>query len=200
LRKLEFWFEFSSTYTYLTASRIERTAAARGIEIAWRPFLLGPIFRDQGWSTSPFNLYPDKGAYMWRDMEREASKLGLPTVVKPSPFPQNGLTAARIATLGQDAPWLPKFVFGAFSAQFANGQSLTDNTLAHILDSLGCDGPDLIQLAHHDEVTKQKLRTRTEEARQHRIFGTPSFRAPDGELFWGNDRLEQAIEWTLLNG
>ena len=95
-RTLEFWFEFASTYSYPAAMRVEAEAHARGIEVAWRPFLLGPIFAQQGWQDSPFNLYPAKGAYMWRDLERICESLGLP-MRHPSVFPRNGLHAARVA-------------------------------------------------------------------------------------------------------
>ena len=107
---LEFWYEFASTYSYLSAMRIEEMAAAAEVEVRWRPFLLGPIFSAQGWSSSPFNLFPAKGRYMWRDMEREGSRFGLP-VKRPDPFPQNSLVAARVALLG---------VIGVSHPQFAN--------------------------------------------------------------------------------
>ena len=101
---LEFWYEFASTYSYLTAMRIEPLAEAAGVDIRWRPFLLGPIFAAQGWTSSPFNLFPAKGRYMWRDMERQAAALGVP-FRKPDPFPQNALLAARVALYGADHPW-----------------------------------------------------------------------------------------------
>ena len=66
----EFWYEFGSTYSYLTVSRIEDLAHAAGVTVSWRPFLLGPIFEKQGWNDSPFNVYQAKGRYIWRDMER----------------------------------------------------------------------------------------------------------------------------------
>jgi 2-hydroxychromene-2-carboxylate isomerase len=69
---VEFWFEFASTYSYVAAGRIEHLSGAAGVEVAWRPFLLGPIFQKQGWSDSPFNLYPAKGAYMWREFRVRA--------------------------------------------------------------------------------------------------------------------------------
>ena len=100
---LEFWYEFASTYSYLAAMRIEPLAEAAGVDIRWRPFLLGPIFAAQGWTSSPFNLFPAKGRYMWRDMERQAAALGLP-FRKPDPFPQNALLAARVAST---APTIP---------------------------------------------------------------------------------------------
>jgi 2-hydroxychromene-2-carboxylate isomerase len=90
--KLEFWFDFASTYSYLTAMRIEPLAAAAGVDVAWRPFLLGPIFKSQGWMTSPFNLYPAKGRYMIRDCERLAETRGIvfhmPSTFRRTVFPQ----------------------------------------------------------------------------------------------------------------
>jgi 2-hydroxychromene-2-carboxylate isomerase len=74
---LDFWFEFASTYSYLAAMRIGPLAESAKVEVRWRPFLLGPIFKAQGWDNSPFNIYPAKGRYMWRDMERLASAQGL---------------------------------------------------------------------------------------------------------------------------
>jgi 2-hydroxychromene-2-carboxylate isomerase len=95
-RVLDFWFEFASTYSYLSAQRIEQMAAEQGVDVRWRPFLLGPIFKAQGWSTSPFNLFEAKGRYMVRDVGRIASERNIAFRL-PSPFPQNSLLAARVA-------------------------------------------------------------------------------------------------------
>ena len=193
--RLEFWFEFASTYSYLAAMRIEALAEEAGVAIAWRPFLLGPIFAAQGWTTSPFNLYPAKGRYMWRDMQREAKALGLPCRA-PDPFPQNSLLPARVALLGADEPWGPGFAKGVYQAEFGEGRSIGDPALlAGILDGLGQDGPALLAAAGQ-EANKTLLKARCEEARERGIFGAPTFIAPDGELFWGNDRLERAVAWT----
>ena len=94
--QLVFWFDFASTYSYLSAMRIEDLARDAGVEIKWMPFLLGPIFQAQGWGNSPFNIYPAKGKYMWRDMERLCAVRGLP-FKRPSIFPQNSIRAARVA-------------------------------------------------------------------------------------------------------
>jgi len=67
---IDFWFEFASTYSYPAAMRIASLAKTAGVAVRWRPFMLGPIFKAQGWETSPFNLYPAKGRNMWRDLER----------------------------------------------------------------------------------------------------------------------------------
>lgn len=194
--RLDFWFEFASTYSYLTAMRIETLAASRGVSIRWRPFLLGPIFADQGLPTSPFNTFPLKGDYMWRDMAREAARLGLPPVCRPDPFPQNGLLAARVAILADGQDWQAEFARRVFTAQFADGKNVADySVLAGVLKALGQE-PTLLDQARSDIRVKDRLRASTDEARAQRIFGAPSFTTPDGELFWGNDRLEAALDWV----
>ena len=85
LPKIEFWFDFASTYSYPAAMRVEELAGSHGCSVQWRPFLLGAIFQKQGWNDSPFNIYPAKGRYMWRDLERLCASLELP-FRKPSQF------------------------------------------------------------------------------------------------------------------
>ncbi len=194
-KRFEFWFEFASTYSYLSAMRIEALCNAAQVEIAWRPFLLGPIFKAQGWESSPFNLYPAKGAYMWQDMAREAARLGLP-FTRPSLFPQNGLHAARIACAAKTAPWLPEFVRAVYTASFAHGRDISAQaTLAQILQTLGQDPEALFAQAQSQEV-KAQLRANTEAAQSKGLFGAPSFIVGE-TLFWGNDRLEAAIEHAI---
>src|SRR6476619_852785 len=114
---LDFWFDFASTYSYLAAARIRRLAADAKVDVRFRPFLLGPIFKSQGWDTSPFNLYEAKGRYMWRDLERECADLDLP-FRKPEPFPQNSVLAARVGLVALDHPWGEEFCVAVFRAQF----------------------------------------------------------------------------------
>lgn len=192
---LTFWYEFASTYSWLAAERIEMLAAPAGIQVAWRPFLLGPIFAAQGWTSSPFNLFPAKGRNMWRDMARQCALMGLPPIVRPGPFPQNSLFAARIAT-ALPAEMRPHFSRAVYRAQFTQGRTIADHAvLAAILDSLGGTAPGALAAAETAE-TKDALRQATYEAQALGIYGAPSFTTGSGELFWGNDRLEQAIGWA----
>lgn len=194
MAKLTFWFDFASTYSYLSAARIGPEAAARGIDVAWQPFLLGPIFRAQGWDSSPFNLYPAKGRYMWRDMEREARRLSLPPVAQPRPFPQNSLLAARAALVGLAAGWGAEFCRLIFAAEFAGGRSIEDPaTLARLLEELGIQPAPVLEQAGSEQI-KAQLRAATAKAADLGIFGAPSFVCGDAELFWGNDRLEAALD------
>ena len=192
-KQLEFWFEFGSTYSYPTAARIEHLAHAGGVTLTWRPFLLGPIFREQGWEDSPFNLYPTKGAYMWRDMERLCATLDL-AFQRPSQFPRNGLLAARIACWFEGEAWLPDFVRSVYDANFVRDQDISNSrVVSSILEDLQLPASEILDVAQGPE-SKAQLRAQTEQARSLGIFGAPSFLAA-GELFWGNDRLEAALDW-----
>lgn len=192
--RIDFWFDFASTYSYLAAERIEPLAAARGVAVGWRPFLLGPVFTAMGWNDSPFNIYPSKGRYMWRDMERLCRQYGLP-LTRPSRFPRNGIRAARVICAHADAPWVPDFAREVFSAGFARDQDIGEReVVAGLLGDLGLDAEALIAAAESPE-GKDSLRRQTDEAFRLDIFGAPSF-IVDGELFWGNDRLEQALDWA----
>ncbi|MDX2265360.1 MAG: 2-hydroxychromene-2-carboxylate isomerase [Hyphomicrobiales bacterium] len=194
MKRLEFWYDFASTYSYLSAMRIEAMAAERGVEVVWRPFLLGPIFQSQGWTTSPFNLYPAKGAYMARDMERLCAARGLGFRL-PDPFPQNSLYAARLGLIAAEDGWAPAFTRAVYTAEFAGGVTISDKAaLAGIVSSLGRDADDLMQRIETPEV-KARLKAQGEAAAERKLFGAPSFITAAGELFWGDDRLEQALDW-----
>jgi len=194
-RSLDFWFELASTYSYPAALRIAPLARQRGVAVRWRPFLLGPIFKAQGWPNSPFNLYPAKGRYMWRDLERLCAALQLP-FVRPQVFPQNTIFASRIALLALRDAWGEDYCRAVYRAEFGEGRDIGEaSTLADILKGLGQDTERVLAEAQSDEI-KAALRAQTEEAQALGIFGAPSFVTVDGELFWGNDRLEAALDWA----
>ena len=201
---LNFWFDFASTYSYLAAARLRPLAQAAGVRVNFRPFLLGPIFKAQGWDTSPFNLYPAKGRHMWRDLERLCADLSLP-LRRPDPFPQLSLLAARVAlvglaeTPGEDT-WGEDFCLAVFRAEFGEGRRIDDAaTIGDLLTSLKVDAAKAIEAAQSNEI-KARLRAQTEAAQQLGIFGAPTFTTADGELFWGNDRLERALRWAARGG
>lgn len=192
--RLEIWFEFASTYSYLTVSRAEKLLADAEVEYVWRPFLLGPIFRDRGMKTSPFVLNPVKGQYMWRDMARRCKKYGLP-FVRPKVFPANGLNAARTMTAALGQPWCGAFARSVFAAEFGRGADISDErVLGAALDTCGVPQEQWLNRAQRPE-TKDALRAATDRARSLGIFGAPSMMVGN-ELFWGDDRLEDAIEFA----
>jgi 2-hydroxychromene-2-carboxylate isomerase len=196
---VDFWFDFASTYSYPAAMRIAPLAAAAGVTVRHRPFLLGPIFKAQGWDTSPFNVYAAKGRHMWRDLERLCADLALP-FRRPEPFPQSSLLAARVALVGLDNGWGEDFCRAMFRVEFAEGRRIDDaQVIGDILTELKCD-PTPVLAAAQTDVNKQRLRQQTDDARRLGIFGAPTFITDDGELFWGSDRLERALQWARPTG
>jgi len=192
---LDFWFEFASTYSYPAAMRVGALARDRGVIVRWRPFLLGPVFKAQGWDNSPFNIYPVKGRYMWRDLERICAAAGLP-FVRPAVFPQNTILAARVALVALAEGWGEDFSRAVYAAEFGEGRDIgAPGLIADILTALGRDADAVITRAQADD-NKLMLRKNTEEAQALGIFGAPSIVTADGELFWGNDRLEAALDWA----
>jgi 2-hydroxychromene-2-carboxylate isomerase len=160
-----------------------------------RPFLLGPIFKEYGWNDSPFNIYEAKGRYMWRDLTRICEGEGLPLKLPPVHFPQNGLKAARLALVGEGEGWTPPFTRAVFMANYAEQRDISDDeTLRAILAKLGVDAEAALAEANALPI-KDRLKQQTAEAARRGMFGAPSFTIGD-ELFWGNDRLEAALEWA----
>lgn len=192
---LDFWYEFASPYSFLSALRVEALADEAGVALRWRPFLLGPIFAGQGWTTSPFNLFPNKGRYMWRDVERQTARAGI-KLVRPNPFPQNSLVAARVALAGREAGWMPAFSKALFKAAFCEGRNIAEEAvLVAALKQAGADPGQAFPASRSEEV-KGRLKAETELAKSLGIFGAPTFVTGDGELFWGDDRLEEALDWA----
>jgi 2-hydroxychromene-2-carboxylate isomerase len=194
MRRLEFWYDFASTYSYLSATRIEALAAAGPVEVIWRPFLLGPIFRAQGWETSPFKLYPAKGRYMIRDVARRAAARGKDFHM-PLHWPASSVKAARMALVGAREGWIAAFTRAVFEAEFEAGRDIADDAaLGNVCGRLGLDFARLSSLVAGGDI-KSALKAQTDRAQALGIFGAPSFVAEDGEVFWGDDRLEQALAW-----
>jgi 2-hydroxychromene-2-carboxylate isomerase len=188
----ELWFDFASTYSFVAVERAEREAASYGAPISWRPFLLGPLFQSMyGTSDSPFNLQAERGAYMWRDLERLCSTFGIPWR-KPSVFPRRSLLAARVALLVHSEPWAPDFIRGVFRANFAENADIADAAvIASILSNLGQPASDLLAAAQTEE-HKRALHAQNDCARALHLFGAPNFVVGE-ELFFGQDRLQDAL-------
>ncbi len=195
-RVLDFWLEFGSTYSYPAAMRVAPLADAAGVRVQWRPFALGAIFKAQGWpADSPFNWQAAKGKHMWRDLERICAELDLP-FRRPDPFPQPSLLAARVALVGLGEGWGEDFARAVYRAEFGEGRQIGEPAvIADLIANLGVDPQPVLASARGEEI-KSRLRTETEHAQKLGIFGAPNFVAPDGELFWGNDRLEAALAWA----
>ena len=190
---VEFWFDFASTYSYLTAMRIEEEANAFNVDVHWKPFLLGAIFTKQGWKDSPFNIYPAKGRYMVQDMQRLCDERGLPFKMPPS-FPCQSITANRLGLVALDEVWGVDFAKAVFNAQFGEGRDIGDKDLLHsLLIDLGQDADGVFEQANSIE-NKARLKQQTTDAETKDIFGAPTFVIGDDTLFWGDDRLISAFK------
>ncbi|MBQ5948178.1 2-hydroxychromene-2-carboxylate isomerase [Massilia sp. ST3] len=191
---IEFWFEFGSNYSYLTLMRIEEEVRRAGLRLAWKPFLLGPIFRELGYENAPFVQQKEKGEYAWRDVARRAAKYGL-AFRRPSEFPRTALPAMRVALLAADEPWIGEFCRRIMQRNWVRDLEIASNEAAlEALEGLAPD-PQAVLAAALGEANKLALREQTAQARRRGVFGAPTFFVGD-EMFWGDDRLEDAIAFA----
>jgi 2-hydroxychromene-2-carboxylate isomerase len=187
---IEFWFDFGSNYSYLSVMRV----VSQGIDVVWRPFLLGPIFQSFGWNNSPFVLQKEKGEYTWRDMARQCRKYGIPWQM-PTEFPRLGVLPLRIMLVADGQPWAGEFARRVMLRNFHLDQEIQSNEgMRSILVDLRLPAAEILATATGDAV-KATLRKQTETAKALKIFGAPTFFAR-GEMFWGNDRLDDALHFA----
>jgi 2-hydroxychromene-2-carboxylate isomerase len=189
---IEFWFSIGSTYTYLTVSRLDEVAARTGLQFDWRPFNVRAIMQEQ--NNIPFATKPIKAAYMWRDIERRAGLYKLPVKV-PVPYPLQMFDLAnRVAIVGKREGWCADYVRATYRRWFEEGQEAgSDPNLSESLREIGQSRDRVLELANSPE-TGAAYDAATDEARKINIFGAPTFVAR-GEIFWGDDRLDDAIAW-----
>lgn len=188
---IEFWFDFGSNYSYLSMMRIEEEASVRDIEVIWRPFMLSAIFKAMGWNEAPFLRQPEKRRYVWQDMARQCRKYGLPWT-PPTTFPRRAVLPHRVALLGHNAPWMAAFCRAIVHRNFAEDRDIDSvAAVSAVLDALHLPAEAIIH-ASQAIANKRRLHGQTEEARKRGIFGAPTFFA-EGEMFWGNDRLDDAL-------
>ncbi|HUH84385.1 MAG TPA: 2-hydroxychromene-2-carboxylate isomerase [Stellaceae bacterium] len=190
---LDFFFFYGSTYTYLAVMRIERLASTAGVALRWRPFNVRAIMIEQ--NNIPFRGKPVKTTYMWRDLERRAARHGI-AFVKPPPYPVDpeGL-AARVGVLAAEEGWCPAYTKATYRAWFLEDKAPGEpQHLASILRGLDKDPDKVVESANSQRV-KDKYEAETDVARRLGIFGSPTF-VVGGEIFWGDDRLEDALDWA----
>ncbi len=192
MNKPEFWVSIGSTYSYLTVSRLPKIEADEGVSFDWRPFSVREIMVEM--RNIPFANKPIKAAYMWRDIERRASRYGLhPTLPAPYPLQEFDL-ANRVAVLAREQGWCRDYVVETYRQWFEHGKAAGGaENLKATLSKLDRSVSEVILQAQSEAVGKA-YHTATQEARHRGIFGAPSF-VVDGELFWGDDRLEDALAW-----
>jgi len=189
---IDFWFSTGSTYTYLTVSRLPALSAAKGMRFNWRPFSVRAIMREQ--NNTPFAGKPVKAAYMWRDIERRAAMYGLRANV-PAPYPLKEFDLAnKLAILGLAEGWGIPYIQASYRRWFVDGQEPgQEPNLSASLAEVGQDAARCRERAGGDDVA-ELYDAATQEAKKLGVFGSPTF-AVRGELFWGDDRLDDALSW-----
>jgi 2-hydroxychromene-2-carboxylate isomerase len=193
MRQLDFFYFFGSVYAGLSVLRIRRLADAAGISIRWRPFNVRPLMQE---NNVALRTEARKIQYMWRDVERRTALHGL-SYVKPPVWPTDPeLLHNKVGMLAADEGWIEPFTVASIKAWFLEGMPLGDEAcLSHVLEQLGKDPAATISAASGERIAGLYA-ANTDEARRHGIFGSPSFVTEDGNMFWGDDRLEEAIAWA----
>tara|TARA_B100000029_G_scaffold199138_1_gene197487 strand:- start:5 stop:601 length:597 start_codon:yes stop_codon:yes gene_type:complete len=194
LKEIDFWFSIGSTYTYLSVTRLTEVSQKTGASFSWKPFSVRKIMREMDNIPFPPNKQT-KVEYMWRDIERRARGYGFVANV-PAPYPlQEFDLANRVAVLAMQEGWCEDYVRETYRLWFIDGHEAgSDVNLTQTLSEVGQDKLRVLELADSSDLEAVYL-NQTESAKQAGIFGSPSF-IVDGELFWGDDRLEDAINWA----
>ena len=189
----EFWISVGSTYSYLTVMRLADAEEKHGIRFDWRPFSVREIMVEM--DNIPFATKPIKARYMWRDIERRAAMYGFHPKL-PAPYPLKEFDLAnRVAVLAASEGWCRDYITGTYRRWFDDGLPAGQpQNLSATLTDLGQNPEEVTERALSDEIGAG-YRTATDEARQRGVFGAPSF-VVDGELFWGDDRLDDAMAWA----
>jgi 2-hydroxychromene-2-carboxylate isomerase len=192
-RVIDYWFTTGSTYNYLTAMRLPDVARAHDVAFRWRPFQLRTLFKERGYF--PFPKGSPKTAYMFRDIERRAAMHGIP-IAMPVTYPLVDTEIANlIALLGIREGWGIDYIRAAYRRWFQQGQPTgSEPNLSASLGEVGQDTTRVLDAARSDS-NRAALDAETDVARAAGLVGSPSFTV-DGEVFWGDDRLEDAIVWA----
>lgn len=193
MAKIDFWVSIGSTYSYLTVMRLGEIERRSGVAFRWRPFNVRHIMVEQ--NNIPFKDKPLKAAYMWRDIERRAKSYGFSPQI-PAPYPLAGLVLAnQVATLGAEEGWGAEYTRATYARWFERGLPAGEEpNLSESLEAVGQDPARVLAEAQSPRIVSA-LEEATAEAMVLGVFGSPSFLVGT-EVFWGDDRLEDAVAWA----
>jgi 2-hydroxychromene-2-carboxylate isomerase len=188
-KKLEFFYDCSSPWTYLAFSRIEDVARRHDAELVWRPILVGGVFNAVNPSVYEGREHPvkPKVRYYDKDLQDWARLYGL-KIGHPTVFPVNSVKAMRGAFVAHEHGKISPYSRGLFEAYWGEDRDLSrDEVLRDIVRMAGMDQDEFFKKIAASEY-KEKLRVNTEELIERGGFGSPTMFV-DGEMFFGNDRL-----------
>jgi 2-hydroxychromene-2-carboxylate isomerase len=193
-KQIDFYYFTGSTYTYLAVNRVTEAAERAGVEVRWRPFNLRALLRENG--HVPFPAGRAKTAYMWRDLQRRALMYGMAFPETPPPYPCDpDLLNFRVALVAYEQGWAREHALASYQWWFLKSRppGMDDNRIPFLL-ALGKDPESVIDRAHSREIDAM-ITESEDEARALGLFGSPHF-VVEGEVFWGDDRLEDALAWA----
>ena len=190
-KQIEFFYDYLSPFSYLADTQVPALAQRTGVEIVYRPILLGAVMKNIG-NSGPLGI-PSKAAYNVAEFQRWAKRYGLHAQFSPH-FPFNTIRIVRAAITAQLHGRFAEFHPAAFRAIWEQGQDLSkEAALRSLLDDAGIDQA----LIEGDDI-KNRLRANVDEAVSRGAFGAPTFFV-NGEMFWGNDRLDFVEEALMRN-
>ena len=194
MNNINFYFSIGSTYTYLSVTRILDVEKKHNIKFNWLPFSVRAIMKEMNNIPFPKDK-KNKVDYMWRDIERRAERYGF-FAKTPVPYPLNEFDLAnKLAILGLKEGWGIDYVRLTYKRWFQEGKEpATEPNISEICKELKLDKEQIISKANAQEIEKKYL-VNTDNARKDKVFGSPSF-VINGEIFWGDDRMEDAITWS----
>lgn len=185
-KTLEFFFDYSSPYSYLASTQVESVARRAGAELQWRPFLLGAVFKATG-NISPASTMA-KARYMLKDLLDWTRHYQLPDFTLPEDFPASSIKANRLGLVANEHGKLPAYTHALYRAVFAQGKGLSRlEVLTSVLKQAELDPEQAFARAEHQEI-KDLLRKNTDEAVARGSFGAPTFFIGE-DMYIGNDRL-----------
>ena len=197
MKNIDFYFSIGSTYTYLSVTRMLDVEKKHQVKFNWLPFSVRSIMKEM--NNIPFPKEKmNKVNYMWRDIERRAEGYGF-FAKTPVPYPLTEFDLAnKLAILGLKEGWGVDYIRLTYKRWFQEGKEpATEPNISEIFKEIKIDKEKAIIDANSSEIEKQYLKN-TESARENKVFGSPSF-IVNGEIFWGDDRMEDAIKWSKKN-
>ncbi|WP_037307460.1 2-hydroxychromene-2-carboxylate isomerase [Ruegeria halocynthiae] len=193
--EIDFWYSIGSTYSFLTVMRLDDWCDEHGVAVTWRPFNVRSVMSDQ--QNIPFAGKPEKSAYMWRDIERRAAKYHIHARL-PAPYPISDIALAnQVALLGMGEGWGKNFTLALYRIWFEeNVEAGSETAITEALHRCQQD-PRLVLARARSPDTIAALEIETEQAAKLGVFGAPSL-VVRGEVFWGDDRLDDALSWVRV--
>tara|TARA_Y100001970_G_C14144467_1_gene809060 strand:+ start:339 stop:929 length:591 start_codon:yes stop_codon:yes gene_type:complete len=195
MNDIDFFFSIGSTYTYLSATRILGVEKKYQVKFNWKPFSVRAIMKEM--NNIPFPKEKiNKVNYMWRDIERRAEGYGF-FAKTPVPYPLSEFDLVnKIAVLGLERQWGVRFVTLTYKKWFQEGKEPgIDPGISEVCEELSLNKDEIINEAQTEIITN-KYNQNTNLARENKVFGSPSFIVKN-ELFWGDDRMEDAIKYSF---